>query len=108
MAIVEYVLPLGSDVRKRHIHATRKGEVISFTVQMEIKFENRWVPVVRYDCAHGYAHRDKYFLDGRRIKEKVELSFEEALTFADEDVRDNWENKDGLNGDQKFNTGNRV
>ena len=46
---------------------------------------------MRYDCAHGYAHRDSYNILGRRSKEKLYLKFEDALTFADDDIDENWE-----------------
>lgn len=89
--ITEYVLPLGQDARKRHIHETRRGRVISFMVQLEVRVGDRWRPVVRYDSAHGFAHKDRYYLDGRTIKMDLHLSFNEALTIADEDIKNNWD-----------------
>ena len=65
MKITEYVLPLGVDVRKRHFHITEKGEVKSFMVQLEVKV-GKWVPVIRYDCAHSVAHIDYYNIKGKR------------------------------------------
>src|SRR3972149_7120371 len=60
-------------------------------VQLEIKYEGIWKEVIRYDCAHGFAHRDAYNLQGKHTKEELFLSFEDALTLADEDIDDNWE-----------------
>jgi hypothetical protein len=89
--ITEYVWALGENARKRHYHEAGRGEVRVFTVQLEVFLEGKWQPVVRYDSAHGFAHRDRYFLDGRSTKTNLDIDFKEALTFADEDIRDNWQ-----------------
>lgn len=60
-------------------------------VQLEIYHKEVWKEVVRYDCAHGFAHRDSYSLQGKYVKEELHISFEDALTLADEDIDDNWE-----------------
>ena len=91
MAEKEYIIPYSNDVRKRHYHKTLKGRVEKFTVQLEIFYEGNWKEVVRYDCAHGFAHRDSYNLLGRNKKEELYLSFEDALNLADDDIDDNWE-----------------
>jgi len=64
---------------------------VKFVVQLEIEYEGNWKGVVRYDCAHGYAHRDSYNLRGEQEKEKLHLRFEDALDLADDDIDDNWE-----------------
>ncbi len=43
------------------------------------------------NCAHGYAHRDSYNLRGKHTKEKLYLTFEDALNLADNDIDDRWE-----------------
>ena len=53
MAVVEYVRALGEEARKRHYHETRRGTVVAFVVQLEVLLRGVWVPVVRYDMAHG-------------------------------------------------------
>jgi hypothetical protein len=88
----KYIIPYSEDARKRHYHKIIKGKVVSFMVQLEVNHEGGWKEVVRYDCAHGYAHRDSYDLAGKQIKEELYLSFEDALTIADDDIDDNWEN----------------
>ena len=78
--------------RKRHEHLTDKGKVIEFVVQYETLFENKWVPIVRYDTAHGYAHKDLMNPDGS--KEQMFLGIVDlnnALTLADIDINENWE-----------------
>jgi len=78
--------------RKRHEHIVEKGKVTGFVVQYEIFFEEKWVPVVRYDTAHGYAHKDLINPDGSIKKIFMGLAdFNEALTLADKDINENWE-----------------
>jgi hypothetical protein len=87
----EYIIPYSEDVRKRHYHKTIKGKVVKFMVQLEVTHEGIWKEVVRYDCTHGFAHRDAYNLSGKHVKEELHLSFDDALTLADDDIDDNWE-----------------
>jgi hypothetical protein len=49
---------LYESVRYRVRYETHKGQVIGFVVQLEFKTTLGWRPVVRYDTAHGFAHRD--------------------------------------------------
>jgi len=90
LGITEYVIPLGENVRKRHRHETDKGKIVGFAVQLEVFTENQWKVVIRYDSAHGSSHMDKYYPDGRRVKKELYLPFREALTLADEDIKENW------------------
>ncbi len=91
MSRVEYVLPLGENARKRHSHETVGGTVISFVVQLEAFIEEQWRPVLRYDSMHGFAHVDSYRRSGESRKELPPLSFAEAVTLADEDIQERWE-----------------
>lgn len=92
MVTKSYIFMLTDKDRKRHEHTVEKGRVTGFVVQYEILFEGSWLPVVRYDTSHGYAHKDLINPDGSKEKifmGVVELS--EALTLADKDVNENWE-----------------
>jgi hypothetical protein len=91
MAEREYIIPYSRDARKRHYHKTMKGRVVKFMVQLEVEYKGVWKEVVRYDCAHGFAHRDSYNLSENHTKEELRMSFKEVLTLADEDLDDNWE-----------------
>lgn len=88
----EFVVRLNTDCRRRHRHTHYKGKIISFSVQLEVEHKDRWYPVVRYDTAHGFAHRD--FI---RFNEKIDKTtlflqdYNEALIFAEEDLKNNWE-----------------
>lgn len=69
------------------------GRVRRFMVQYETMIGGRRVPVVRYDTAHGYAHRDQMFRDREPIKTSLgdPLSLDDALQIAEGDVRRNWQ-----------------
>lgn len=86
-----YTRDLGEGARKRHYHRTEKGKVVSFVVQLEVEFEGQWKPVIRYDCSHSFVHVDRYDKRDRLRKERIELTHEEGLTLADEDININWE-----------------
>jgi len=90
LSVTEYVIPLGVGVRKRHYHESEKGKVTAFVVQLEVFVNNQGRVVIRYDYAHGFAHVDRYYLNGRKIKKKLDLDLSEALTLADEDIKENW------------------
>ncbi len=90
MGVTEYVIPLGEKVRKRHRHEAKKGRVASFAVQLEVFTQDKWKVAIRYDSAHGYSHIDKFYRNGRSVKKELHLNLKEALTLADEDIKDNW------------------
>ncbi len=81
-----------SDVdRKRHEHISEKSKVTGFAVQYEIFFEDKWVPIVRYDTAHGFAHKDLLNPDGSKEKILIGVvNLNEVLTLADRDINENW------------------
>lgn len=67
------------------------GIVTGFVVQYEALIENEWRPVVRYDTAHGFAHRDLLHPGGDTEKQPLYLpSLNLALTFAIQDLKMLW------------------
>jgi hypothetical protein len=49
-------------------------------------------PIVRYDCAHGFFHRDLLFPRGEKEKQTITItSLEDALNYAEQDIKDRWE-----------------
>lgn len=86
-----YTRDLGEGARKRHYHRIEKGEITYFSVQLEIEIEGKWKTVIRYDCSHKFAHVDCYNIRGEKIKEAIDLPYEESLILADEDININWE-----------------
>ena len=86
----EYVILVRLDTRIRHYHRTVGGEVVEFLVQLEIKVAGSWREAVRYDTAHGFTHIDRYNQKGEAKKEVLKLSYGEALTRAERDIKENW------------------
>ena len=72
-----------------------RGRIIAFTAQYEPLIEGRFRPAVRYDTAHGRAHRDTLDWNGRPIRSLKKwlpesMDFIEAFTFAEQDLKTNW------------------
>ena len=69
------------------------GRVRRFVVQNETTIDERRVPVVRFDTAHGHAHRDQMFRNREPIKTHLGdyPSLDEALQIADDDVQRHWQ-----------------
>ena len=89
---IEFVLPFSQKDRYRHYHLRIKGQIVDFSVQYETFINGKWLPVVRYDTSHGFVHRD--LLNMRHEKRKTPLFItdrNDALTFAENDIKDNWE-----------------
>jgi hypothetical protein len=72
-------------------YRVNRGRVTRFTVQLEVMAEGQWQPVVRYDTSHQFAHCDFYQPGGKVVKINLMMTFDEALTHALNDLRDNWE-----------------
>jgi len=91
MSTVEFIAMLTPEDRYRHFHRRVKNSVVEFMLQYETKIGGEWHPVVRYDTAHGFAHRDLMDRSGREKKTPVfARNLNEALTFADYDIKSNW------------------
>jgi len=87
----KFIVMLTPKDRYRHSHIRFKGEVPSFVVQDETILEGKWLPGVRYDTEHGFAHRDTFEKKGNRYKTPIfTRDYNEALTFAEYDVKSNW------------------
>ncbi len=72
-------------------HTRIKRHVTGFLVQLEVWLRGEWRAAVRYDTAHGFAHRDLLHADGRVDKLPLPIQdFNEALTFAERDLDENW------------------
>jgi hypothetical protein len=74
------------------LHIKEREKIVFFRVQYETKINQIWHPVVRYDTAHGFAHRDLLNLkeDAKKIP-VFNQDFNDALTFAENDLKTNWE-----------------
>lgn len=83
---------LGSADRSRQFVVFDEGRIVQFTVQYETFITGEWKPVVRYDTAHGFAHKDLLSLTGETEK-KTSLSsnYNDAFTNAELDIKMNWQ-----------------
>lgn len=91
MKTKEFFTFYAPDCRKRHFHRRTKNEIVEFVVQLEVLIGKQWRPVIRYDTSHRFAHCDILHWKGKIEKVAMPtLDFRTALTFADEDLRENW------------------
>ncbi len=68
-----------------------KSRIVRFTVQLEIFHREKWVPIVRYDNAHGFCHCDTLHPDGSQEKDGLFAGdANETFTYVIEDLRRNW------------------
>ena len=80
------------EVRIRCFYQRRRKRIIQYTVQLETAHGGRWCPVLRYDNAHGFCHRDTIHADGTQHKTPVYYGdANETFTLAIEDLRANWQ-----------------
>ncbi len=69
-----------------------KGEITDVVVQFESKIKDKWYPIVRYDCSHGFFHRDLLNPKGEKTKQLIPINnLKNALTYAEQDIKDRWE-----------------
>jgi len=88
-----WFVPIATDeVRIRCAYQRIGKRIDSFTVQLEIRHQDEWHPVVRYDNAHGFCHRDTLHADGSQEKTPLFIGdVNDTFTFAIEEVRAHWE-----------------
>ena|ERR1700722_2761894 len=78
--------------RLRIIIRTEKGKVKDMVVQYESYLSGNWIPIIRYDCSHGFFHRDVLYPDGKQDKQTVPITkLDDALNYAEQDLKDRWE-----------------
>ena len=65
-----------------------KGDLIDVVYQYETFMDGKWVPIVRYDCAHGFFHRDILKSDGDKENQVISI---DNLKNAEQDIKDRWE-----------------
>jgi hypothetical protein len=86
---VKIINPEGED-RLRVRISTERGKVISIMVQYEAMIDRSWYEIVRYDCAHGFLHRDLIW-PNRTEKQALTIdNLGAALQYAEQDIADRW------------------
>lgn len=78
----------------RSVFRMEKKSVAGFIIQLEIRCtadgKEKWQPVVRYDHAHGFIHRDMIASDGRKSKHDLGTQdTREAILLAMDEIQKN-------------------
>lgn len=67
-------------------------KVVKFSVQYLAKIDEEWHPIVRFDTAHGRAHKDISLPGEEQITEVLSTQdYRRALTECIADIRRNWQ-----------------
>ena len=64
--------PDGEDRLRVRINVD-KGKVKDVVVQYESKIKEKWYCIVRYDCSHGFFHRDMLNPKREEIKQSIAM-----------------------------------
>ena len=92
MRTVEFVKWFDGDNVVRVRFEIERGRILGFLVQLECLFSGDWRPILRYDTAHDFAHRDLLRPSGEAEKTRLDTQdFNEALTLAEKDITENWQ-----------------
>jgi len=84
------ISPSGDDRLRVKINI-EKGKVVDIVVQYEARFNEEWHQIVRYDCSHGFLHRDVMFPNGKKEKHPLNIpELKSALLYAEQDIKDRW------------------
>jgi hypothetical protein len=67
--------PDGEDRLRVRINVD-KGKVVDVVVQYESKIKEKWYPIVRYDCSHGFFHRDLLDPKGKETKQSISIQIQ--------------------------------
>ncbi len=79
------------EVRLRCFYQRQGKEILQFTVQLELNCDGVWQPILRYDNAHGFCHRDTLHADGTEEKTRVFVGdLNASFTYAIADLQANW------------------
>jgi hypothetical protein len=66
--------------------------IVQFSVQYLAFLQDEWHPVIRFDTAHGHAHLDISHPDDTQETRELHIqNYNEALTWALEDLREHWQ-----------------
>ena len=93
MQEIEYVLYLTAELTERlRVYAEKeRGEILEFVVQYESLISANWEPIVKYDTAHGFAHKDMMKPNGKSLKQPIFFeTYNLAFTYATLDLKANW------------------
>lgn len=90
---IEFLYPLSTEGENRlRVKALKKrGFITGFVVQYEALLKGDWRPIVRYDTAHGFTHKDLIHPGGEAEKQPLYFpDYNLAFTFAIQDLKISW------------------
>lgn len=68
------------------------GKLADVLYQYESYINDKWTAIVRYDCEHGFFHRDVLYPNGEKEKFEIAIdSLKSASQYAEHDIKDHWE-----------------
>src|SRR5437660_1486640 len=80
------------EVRIRCRYRRLGNQILDYTVQLEFWQDETWRPIVRYDNAHGFCHRDTIHPDGTQDKMPIYRGDATAnFTWAINELRAGWQ-----------------
>jgi len=88
---IDYISPLDYGERMRIHILTERGKLQKALCQYETFLDDVWTPIVRYDTAHGFFHRDTLYPDGTKEKKMLNyVDLDSAVKYAKNDLILNW------------------
>jgi hypothetical protein len=70
----------------------KERNLVDVVYQYETLIDEHWTPIVRYDCAHGFFHRDILNPNGDKDKQEIAIdNLKSASKYAEQDLKDRWE-----------------
>ncbi len=90
---IRYISDLSTNLqnRMRVVAEKERGKILKFTVQYEAFLSNQWCPIVRYDTAHGFAHRDVMHPNAPAEKQSINFTdYNQVFTYAIQDIKHSW------------------
>jgi hypothetical protein len=69
-----------------------KGIIKNVVFQYECYINAKWTEIVRYDCAHGFFHKDVMYPNGDKEKTEIIIpTLKDSASYAEQDIKDRWE-----------------
>ncbi len=87
----EYRYPLSLEDELVVEMEIERSEIVDFKVMYNTIVEGKEHQVVRYDCAHGYAHKDVLYEKPKKKEIMADIEYGELLDIARDDIEKNWE-----------------
>jgi len=88
---IDYFIGLDATNRIRIRLLTERGNILKALCQYESLIGDTWVPIVRYDNAHEFFHKDILYRNGTKEKRDVNyVDLNSAFNDAKDELVNNW------------------